>query len=318
MVMRACVAMMVCVGSAAFGADKAATVRDVPVGGMIAATIDGKPVSLRVDPAAPGLPLVTTATAERLTLRAGGLGIGLGYAVGGQSVMQHTTVRPMTLGDAPVKRRIGYPGRPKTVAADAPWVGRAYAAVADGTIGPGALPEPVVRIALRAPGAGERTVALPLVDGGGMFGRFSGEFAQIVVGGVPIRVRFDPYHPRSTVTANAATLIAAAQGGTLSGTAEPVEIAFGISRPVRTMTLATPLGVGPLSLTRLGVRTGDVGSAAAIPDADVVPDPDEIVVTAKGKRDPKRDRLTLGADVLDRCSAIVFDQTAKQVRLTCG
>ena len=318
MVMRACVAMMVCVGSAAFGADKAATVRDVPVGGMIAATIDGKPVSLRVDPAAPGLPLVTTATAERLALRTGGLGIGLGYAVGGQSVMQHTTVRPMTLGDAPLKRRIGYPGRPKTVAADAPWVGRAYAAVADGTIGPGALPEPVVRIALRAPGAGERTIALPLVDGGGMFGRFSGEFAQIVVGGVPIRVRFDPYHPRSTVTANAATLIAAAQGGTLSGTAEPVEIAFGISRPVRTMTLATPLGVGPLSLTRLGVRTGDVGSAAAIPDADVAPDPDEIVVTAKGKRDPKRDRLTLGADVLDRCSAIVFDQTAKQVRLTCG
>jgi hypothetical protein len=310
--------MVALLGTAAFAADKPAPVREVAVGGMIPATIDGKPLTLRVDPAAPGLPLVSTATAERLALRAGGIGLHLGYSVGGQSIMHQTTVRPMTLGDAPVKRRIGFPMRPKSLAPDARWTGHAYANAGDGTIGPGGLPEPVVRIALRAPRAGERTVALPLVDGGGMFGRFSGEFAQILVGGVPIRVRFDPYHPRTTVTANAATLIAGAQGGTLTGTTEPVEIAFGIARPVRTMALATPLAVGPLAISRLGVRTGDVGSAAAIPDADVTPDPDEIVVTAKGKRDPKRDRLTLGADVLDGCSAIVFDQTAKQVRLTCG
>lgn len=317
MIVRACVAMSACVASAAL-ADGPGAVREIPIGGLIAATIHGKPLTLRVDPAAPGLPLVTTGTAERLALRGGGIGIGLGYAVGGQSVMHHTTVRPMTLGDAPVKRRIGFPARPKTTPAGAPWTGHAYANVGDGTIGPGALPEPIVRIALRAARPGERTVALPLVDGGGMFGRFSGEFAQISIGGVAVRVRFDPYHPRSTVTANAATLIATAQGGRLTGATEPVEIAFGITRPVRTMTLATPLTVGPLSLTSLGVRTGDVGSATAIPDADATPDPDEIVVTAKGKRDPRRDRLTLGADVLDRCSAIVFDQTAKQVRLTCG
>jgi hypothetical protein len=166
---------------------------------------------------------------------------------------------------------------------------------------------------------GERTVALPMVDGGGLFGRLSGVFAQIVIGGQPVRVRFDPYHPRTTVTANAASLIAEAQHGTLTGVAEPVVIAFGIARPVRTMTLATPLAVGPLRLATLGVRAGDVGSAASIAEADAAPpDPDEIVVTAKRKRDPKHDRLTLGADVLDRCSAIVFDQPAKQVRLTCS
>lgn len=312
--------MVTLMGSSALAADKPASVRDVPVGGMIAATIDGTPISLRVDPGAPGLPLVTGATAKRLGLRARGLGLSLGYAVGGQTAAQDTSVRPMTLGDAPVKRRVGFPGRPMRMAADAPWLGgRDYATVGDGTIGPGALPEPVVRIALRAAIGGERTIALPMVDGGGMFGRFSGMFAQIVVGGLPIRVRFDPYHPRTTVTANAAALIAGAQGGTLSGTVVPVEIAFGIARPVRKMTLATPLVVGPLAISTLGVRTSDVGSAASIPDADAAPpDPDEIVVTAKGKRDPKRDRLTLGADVLDRCSSIVFDQPAKQVRLTCG
>ncbi|MEG3163560.1 hypothetical protein U1701_03020 [Sphingomonas sp. PB2P19] len=313
MMKRTGAAMLLCLASAAVARD--ATVRDVPIGGMIAATIDGQPVSLRADPAAPGLVLVTTATAERLGLKSGALG--LGYSVGRQGAMQASTVKPMTFDGARVKRRIAFPSR-KHVTADARWVGRAYGTVGDGSIGPGSLPEPVVRFALRAPRAGERTLALPLVDGGGMFGRLSGEFAQVVIAGQPVRVRFDPYHPRTTVTANAAALIAQAQGGRLTGATEPVEIAFGIARPVRTMTLATPLAIGPLAVTTLGVRTADVGSAAAIPDADAAaPDPDEIVVTAKGKRDPKRDRLTLGADLLDRCSSIVFDQTKKQVRLTC-
>ncbi|PTQ60710.1 hypothetical protein C8J45_11249 [Sphingomonas sp. PP-CE-3G-477] len=319
-ILRTGVAASVLVSSVALAGDTVTAIRDVPVGGMIAATIDGKPVTLRVDPAAPGLVFVTTAVAERLASKGGALG--LGYSVGGQGAMQATTVRPMTFGTNAVKRRIGFPSRKhetKGKAADPRWVGRPYADVGDGTIGPASLPEPVVRILLNAPRAGERTVALPMVDGGGLLGKLSGTFAQITIGGQPIRVRFDPYHPRTTVTANAATLIAQAQRGTLAGLTAPVEIAFGIARPVRMMTLATPLLVGPLALSSLGVRTTDVGNAAAIPDADAPPpDPDEIVVVAKGKRDANRDRLTIGADLLDRCSAIVFDKPAKQIRLTCG
>jgi hypothetical protein len=307
---------LVPIGSAGFAADKPAPVRDVPVGGMIAATIDGTPVTLRVDPGAPGLVLMTTAAADRLGLKGGMMEIG--YSVGGKGAMQATTVRPMTFGATRVKRRVGFPS-PKKGSADGRWIGRVYATVGDGSIGPGSLPEPVVRIALHAPRASERTVALPMVDGGGLFGRLSGEFAQIMIGGQPVRVRFDPYHPRTTVTANAASLIAEAQRGTLVGTLEPVEIAFGIVRPVRTMMLATALPVGPLMLSTLGVRASDVGGAVSIPEADAAPpDPDEIVVTAKGKRDPKHDRLTLGADVLDHYSTIVFDRPQKQVRLTCG
>jgi len=319
-ILRCAVAASVLVSSVALAGDTVTTSRDVPVGGMIAATIDGKPVALRVDPAAPGLVFVTTAVAERLALKGGALG--LGYSVGGQGAMQATTVRPMTFGTNAVKRRIGFPSRKhetKGKAADPRWVGRPYANVGDGSIGLASLPEPVVRILLNAPRAGERTVALPMVDGGGLLGKLSGTFAQITIGGQPIRIRFDPYHPRTTVTANAATLIAQAQRGTLVGLTAPVEIAFGIARPVRTMTLATPLLVGPLALSSLGVRTTDVGSAAAIPDADAPPpDPDEIVVVAKGKRDANRDRLTIGADLLDRCSSIIFDKPAKQIRLTCG
>ncbi len=45
------------------------------------------------------------------------------------------------------------------------------------------------------------------------------------------------------------------------------EIAFGIKRPIRTLTLARALGVGPLSLHTLGVRTMDNGNASDIAEA---------------------------------------------------
>ncbi len=98
-------------------------------------------------------------------------------------------------------------------------------------------------------------------------------------------------------------------------------IAFGVSRPVRPLTLARPLVVGPLSLTRLGVRTAEGKDTSAIPDANTPPpppvDPDEVVVTARPGR-PRPGTLTLGTDALARCSSIVFDKPARQVRLTCG
>ena len=156
-ILKTSVAASVLVSSVALAGDTAPVIRDVPVGGMIAATIDGKPVTLRVDPAAPGLVFVTSEVAERLALKGGALG--LGYSVGGQGAMQATTVRPMTFGTNAVKRRIGFPSRKhetKGKTADPRWVGRPYADVGDGSIGPASLPEPVVRILLNAPRASER------------------------------------------------------------------------------------------------------------------------------------------------------------------
>lgn len=85
------------------------------------------------------------------------------------------------------------------------------------------------------------------------------------------------------------------------------------------MRLARPLPVGGLSLSSVGVRVADAGTVTAIPEAGAAPpDPAEVVVTGKGKkRDWRQDVLSLGADVLGRCSAIVFDKPAKQVRLSC-
>ena len=82
------------------------------------------------------------------------------------------------------------------------------------------------------------------------------------------------------------------------------------------MRLARPFDVGALSIGSLDVRVAD-GNASGLPEAADAGDPNEVVVTAKGERDRSRDTITLGRDQLDRCSSIVFDKPAKQVRLSC-
>jgi hypothetical protein len=268
--------------------------------GVTAATIAGAKGTLRIDPAGTSMPIVTSDFAERAGLKKGFIAIG--YAVGPERVKGSTDVASIGLGAEPFKRRIA-------------WTPLAFTPAADGVIGPGGVPEPVVRFVLGPARAGERTVTLPMMTQGGVASGWGERYARIDVGGEPMRVRFDPHHPRTLATAAAAARIATAQGGTLSGAPRMTEIAFGIERPVRDMTLARALTVGPLAVLAMGVRTGDVGSAAAIREQDG--DPDEVIVAAGKKRDPSRDRLSIGADLLSRCSSLVFDKPAKLIRLTC-
>ena len=183
-------------------------------------------------------------------------------------------------------------------------------------IGPGGVPEPVVRFMLRPSVPGERTVTFPLENEGGLLGGWGGSYALLDLEGQPLRIRFDPHAPRTLATAGAAVRIANAQDGIVSGDASPVHIAFGISRPVRTMRLGRPLAVGPLTLTELGVRTSDFGNTSTIREEGG--DPDEVVVTGDRRRSSRWDRLVLGADELRLCSSIVFDRRRREVRLTCA
>ena len=276
--------------------------------------VDGVTGQLRVDPAAPGLPLLTQAFADRVGLKMNRrLGIGFIYSVGPTRVSASTRVARVAFGGAPAKQRLG-------------WAGRRFSGAVDGSVGPAGLPEPVVRFVLRSALPGERTVSLPMEEIGFPLSLFGGGWsathALIEVDGRPMRVLFDPGHARSLANATAAVRLARAFDGTLSGDPTATEIAFGIERPVRGMTLARPLPVGALMLSSLGVRIPDAGTSQAIPEAGAKPapiDPSEVVVTAKGKKpDWHRDLLSLGADALARCSAIVFDKPAKQIRLTCG
>lgn len=280
-------------------ADPVYTVRDE---GIVTASVDGSPGTLRIDPGAPALPILAKPYALRAGLKPGMFG--LHYQVGPSGVRGVTAVTHLTVDGMAIRRRVG-------------WFDTPYATGADGVIGPGGLPAPVVRFEIHAPRPGERTLDLPLVDGGALIGNWGGLFGEISVGGVPMKVRFDLHHRLSLASAGAAQRIAAAQGGALTGPVDQAEIAFGIARPVRRMTLATPFAIGPLTLNTLHVRVSDYGNAATIRDADVTPDPDEIVVTGKKKRDPARDRLSIGRDALDHCSSITFDKPAKRIRLAC-
>lgn len=270
--------------------------------GVVPAVVNGVPGRLRIDPAAPSLAMLTPSYGGRVQLRPGPFAFL--YMVGPERVEGRTAVARIGLdGARPRRRRVG-------------WTQRPYLADADGVIGPGGLPQAVVRFVLRAPVPGERTVTLPLIDEGGLFGGWGASYAVIEVGGAPMRVRFDPHQPRTLATAGAGVRLAAAQDGRIGGETESVVVAFGIARPVRTMRLARPLTIGPLTIAAIGVRTADFGNAASIREEGG--DPDEILVTAQRRRNPNRDRIAIGADDLARCSSITFDRPARRIRLTCA
>jgi len=274
--------------------------------GVVAVKINGAPGRLRIDPAAPGLLLMAPDYAARAGLKGGGLlGFGVEYAIGTERVFGRTQVTRIDWGQTAGNNRVG-------------WTPKPYAEGADATIGPAGVPEPVVRFDLHLPRDGERAITLPMT-GNGLFGGWVGSTATLDIGGEPLRVGFDPRQPRSIANAGAGKRLAALFGGSLSGPATPAIIAFGIARPVRTLTLERPLPIGHMRLSALAVRVADGGGASSIPEADAAKgDPDEVVVIAKGRHDPKRDRLTLGADILSACSSILFDKPAQRVRLSCS
>ena len=271
--------------------------------GVVPAVVNGAPGRIRIDPAVPSFAMLGPDWAIRTGLRSGFFRFG--YLVGPEQVDGATAVSQIAVGEGAEarRRRVG-------------WTARPYTASAEGVIGPGGLPQEVVRFVLRPPVPGERTVRLPLVDSGGLFGGWGHLYGQIDVGGRPFKIAFDPFHARTLATAGAAVRLAAAHDGVIGGETESVEIAFGIERPVRSLRLGTPLTIGPISLSILGVRTADFGSTASIREEGS--DPDEIVVTGRRRRDAGRDHVRLGADALARCSSIVFDKRTREVRLTCA
>ena len=272
--------------------------------GIVTVTLNGLPGRIRIDPAAPALPIFTTPfAAGQAQLQPGPFAFA--YLVGPEQVPGVSAVGRIAIGEGarPRKRRVG-------------WTGRPYFEGADGVIGPGGLPEQVVRFVLRPPLPGERTITLPLEDEGGLFGGWGSTYALVDLGGAPLRVRFNPHEPRTLATAGAAVRIANLHDGRVSGETAPAHIAFGISRPVRTMRLGTPLNIGPFAIAELGVRTGDFGNASAIREEGG--DPDEVVVTGDRRRNRNRDRLAIGADQLRHCSSITYDKRRREIRLSCA
>lgn len=283
-------------------ADGSSDERVIEIDNVIDAVINGVPARMHIDPAGLGMPMLTKDFAVRAELKPGPIGIG--YSVGPELISARTAVVRVHFGEGSIKRRLG-------------WTQAPFNRDFDGVMGPGSLDEPVIRFVLRPSLPGEKTTTLPL--NGGSLGGWGESFARIDVGGVPVLVRFDPKRAVTVATAPAGALVAKAHDGQLTGETTAIPIAFGIERPVRMMALNAPLQIGSRSLTAIGVRTSDYGSASSIPEQGAREDPDEaIVVTAQKKRNPRRDRIDVGRDILDHCSSLVFDKRAKQIRLTCA
>ncbi|MEZ0244581.1 MAG: hypothetical protein ACAH11_14495 [Sphingomonas sp.] len=261
----------------------------------------GVAARMRIDPGAPTSPVFNPDFAQRAGFRAGW--IGFQARIGPVRVNGFTAVIRLDFGPfvpgGEFKRRVG-------------WFGAPYVEDADGAVGPGALSADLVRFVLGPVQPGERTISIPLTD----FGR-AGMGSTLMAGGEKISVSFNLDRPRSFATASGGASIAASNGGRFDRDPETMPIHLGVVRPVRHMTLGSPLMVGPLSVDGLMVRTGDFGSAASIPEGEVEEgDPDEIVVTGQKKRKGEQ-RLLIGRDYLDRCSSILFDKSAKTVTLSC-
>lgn len=276
-------------------------------------TVAGRALRLRIEPAAPGLPLLPKALAAELGLKGGGIfAVAVRYRIGEENVYGRTATA-----------RFGWPGR-KAARRKVGWLSRDYVPFANGSIGPAGVPEPVVRFQLQATRPGEVALTLPMDSEGGVAGALFGDWifldALVTIGDTPVRMRFDPHSPMTLVTAPAALALARSQGGTMTHITGQQEVAFGIVRPYRVMQLARPLILGGIALSRVGIRVTDDTITGHIPEEGATtpaPDPDEIVVTAKS-RHPKKGLIVLGTDALAGCSTLVFDKPAKQVRLSCA
>ena len=94
--------------------------------------------------------------------------VGMTYSVGPQRVSGPSAVGRIDLGGGALKRRIG-------------WAALPYATGIDGVVGPGGLPEPVVRFVLRQSVPGERDVTFRLAKQGGLFGGWGLSLASVDV-----------------------------------------------------------------------------------------------------------------------------------------
>jgi hypothetical protein len=193
------------------------------------------------------------------------------------------------------------------------WRDSPAAVGADGIIGVHTLPFDSVEVQRAAARPGERELSFQtrLHDNHGVHYRLR-------VGKHRIAVRFSLSRPRTTAPAAAAAVIAEQQGGHLGDDRSVEEIALGVERPVRTLRLGTPLALGGLRVPALMARTADFRGGHQLAWAEPPSRDGEIVVT--GARDSQEAlyRITLGLDVLGRCSSATYRRSTGELRLRCA
>ncbi|HZG10090.1 MAG TPA: hypothetical protein VEZ70_14025 [Allosphingosinicella sp.] len=193
------------------------------------------------------------------------------------------------------------------------WLERPVTDGADGLISPAALPFDSVTLE-RGPGSpSDREIALEarVHDTHGLF-------VPVDIGGRRVAARLSFLFPRTTAPAAAVAVIAKRHGGALEDVKSMTEIGHGVFRPVRRFRLAEPLRIGELTIESLLARTSDFRGDHKLILPRATAAPGEILVTGKNKSQFALYRITVGLDVLERCSAATFDRPLAQIRLRCA
>lgn len=275
-------------------------------GEAVAATIEGKPVELRIVSAGPDRLLINAATADRLGLKPAMFVGRASLNVAGRREFEGKN-RPVDFSVGGVAQK----GR-------ALWFPAAPPVAGDGTIGPWGLAQSRVTLLFGVSDPSAQRSDFPLLgsaNNGSVTGYREESFGLFAA--------FDLDDPSEYPVASAAAgaAIAKAYGGQLGGPSWDVEILFGIKRPVRLMTLDRPFKFGPLSFNKIAVRVRDridaAGRGEDIKDADRIEDPSEVVVTATAKGRPPIFSLTIPRASLAACSKLSFDKGAKRIELWC-
>lgn len=271
----------------------------VRAGETVSMMINDQPFRFHIAPDAISVPTLNADAARRAGLKPSM--IGFIYVIGPERIGFRTDNVRYGQGDASFRRRTAFSDR-QVVAA------------ADGVAGPEAFPSGRVSFVLRAAQPGDRALVFPLDKAMGR----SQTSVRLDVGGNPIYAAFSLDRAQSLVTATGGRWIADAQGGQFAGEARTAPILYGVSRPVRPLSLQRPLMLGALEIRNLAVRVADMGSARGIAEgASADQDPNEIVVTADRKRKIPGQRLYIGRDTIGHCASISYDFAAGTVTLMC-
>ena len=196
--------------------------------------------------------------------------------------------------------------------AEVRWHDRKVAADADGQVSIHALPFDSVTIERREAGPGEREVALQtkVHDNHGVY-------VPVLAGRRKIAVRLSFSRPRTSAPAAAGAALAQVHGGMLEPRKSYEEISLGVMRPVWPMQLATPLRFGGLAVPLLMVRASDFRGKHRLQRRQEE-GMEGIVVTGERRSQDALYRITVGTDVLGRCSAATYSRASGVLRLRCA
>lgn len=304
---RQIVGLFIALAVTAYGQQACADVLDVGPDGVLAVRINDTPAKLQVRGDWISYLTLNPDATERLGVSSGMFSsmVGIQATVGTTVISGHTGKAKFAVDSKETKERVL-------------WFDKVAAPQIDGAIGPASLPQPQVRLNIGVGVQNATAFKVPMKVNDRSYG------TQIVVGDATVFVMVNPLRQDTVASAAAGQVLSAVYGGKWTGAGGSVVEAFGVERPVRELSLASPVQIGSLRVERVLVRDfARVKGVAEDEAAQTALDPSEVTLPAVSVTANARSKvkaayyLTLGRDVLVHCASVTFDKVANQIEFAC-